>query len=45
MYLSYCSSFLLGITFLSLLISSLHSLLPNWDTLRFLLYITGLVHQ
>ena len=45
MYLPYCYSFLLGITFLSPLISSPSSLVPNWDTLRFLLDITGLVYQ
>ena len=45
MYLPYCYSFLLGITLLGSLISSPRSLVPNWDTLRFLLCITELVHQ
>ena len=45
MNLPYCYSFLLGITFLGSLISSPRPLVPNWDTLRFLLCITGLVHQ
>ena len=44
-YLPYCYSFLSGITFLISLISSLRSLVPNWDILHFLLCITGFVHQ
>ena len=44
MFLPYRYRFLLGITFHSSLISSHRSVVPDWDILRFLLCITGLVH-